>query len=78
MQKTLYLIRHAEGEHNVAAGKKTPKPAVNDPEYESELAAMKENHAMRNRIYESEDYRDAPLSPHGLEQVKALRAETDE
>ena len=77
MMKTLYLIRHGEGHHNVAAGKKIPKPADDDPDYAAKLVMMTENHAMREKIYQSEEYRDAALSDRGVEQCQQLRQETD-
>lgn len=80
--QTLFLIRHAEGMHNVAAGPKSPYPKPSDPEYELKLIKSSSKNLERNRIYESESYedipmRDAALSPDGELQCASLRKETD-
>jgi len=74
VQKILILIRHGEGDHNVAVGArhKTTLPK-DDPGYAAELAEVEKKNEDRQLMYEDPAFFDSRLSPHGKEQCTSLR-----
>jgi len=76
--KCLYLIRHAQGTHNVAAGEKAITPQNTEhPEYETKLAEAEAINAARQKVYESQEHFDAHLSEYGAQRARLLREKTD-
>jgi len=75
VQKILFLIRHGEGDHNVAVGArhKTTLPK-DDPGYAAEFEEVEKKNEARQLMYEDPNFFDSHLSAHGEQQCKDLKA----